>query len=98
MTQSAERLTTRTPGRMQSQPAKRERAHPLCISQHRHPEDLELTMCDALADEEKRLQALADQESFRLHVQFLRAHGLPKGEVTIFVSGGVFCASPDSRG
>ena len=90
MTQSAERLITRTPGRMESQPAQRKRAHPFFVLQHLHPEDLELTMCDALTDEEKRLQARADQESFQLHVQFVRAHGLPKGEVTLLSAGGVF--------
>jgi hypothetical protein len=28
------------------------------------------------------------QQSFQLHLQFVRAHGLPKGEVTLFASGG----------
>jgi hypothetical protein len=73
---------------MESQSTQRERAHPLCPLRHIHLEDLELTMCDALADEERRQQARADQQSFQLHLQFVRAHGLPKGEVTLFSSGG----------
>lgn len=77
------------PGHMGSQAAPRERAHPLCALRHLHPEDLELTMCDALIDEEKRLPTRVDQESFELQLQFVLAHGWPKGEVTLLSTGGV---------
>ena len=87
MNRTVERLA-QTPGRMGSQSAQRERAHPLCPLRHVHPEDLELTLCEALTDDAKRLPARVDQESFQLHLQFVRAHGLPKGEVTLLSTGG----------
>lgn len=48
------------------------------------------TRDDALNDAEQRRQARGDAETFGLQVQFLRAHGLPRGEVTTLYAGGVF--------
>lgn len=45
---------------------------------------------DALSDAEQRKQARGDAETIKLQVQFLRAHGLPRGEVTTLYAGGVF--------
>ena len=45
-------------------------------------------MCDALTEQEKRAQTPADAATYRLHLQFMRAHGLPKGEVTTLANGG----------
>ena len=41
-------------------------------------------------DAEQRRQARNDAETFQLQMQFLRAHGLPRGEVTTLYAGGVF--------
>lgn len=48
------------------------------------------TRDDALSDVEQRRRACSDAETFQLQVQFLRAHGLPRGEVTTLCAGGVF--------
>lgn len=48
------------------------------------------TKNDPLSDAEQRTQARGDAETFKLQVQFLRAHGLPSGEVTTLFAGGVF--------
>jgi hypothetical protein len=45
---------------------------------------------DALSDAEQRRPARGDAETFKLQEQFLRAHGLPRGEVTTLFAGGVF--------
>jgi hypothetical protein len=60
-----------------------------------HGQRMEASMNDqttdeALSDAEQRRQVRGDAETFRLHVQFLRAHGLPRGEVTTLYAGGVF--------
>ena len=47
---------------------------------------------------EKRLQARTDAESLQIHAQFVRAHGLPKGKITMLSSAGVFsCGFARSR-
>lgn len=46
-------------------------------------------MCDEIDDSDKRLRAATDEESFNLHLHFVRAHGLPKGEFTTFSDGSV---------
>ena len=48
------------------------------------------TRDEALVDAEPRRQVRTDAETFQLQVQFLRAHGLPRGEVTTLYAGGVF--------
>lgn len=85
MTTAAERLITRQPGRMESHPVHRALAHPRCTLQELYPEDLEQTLCDAIHDEDaiKRL-VRTDAEIFRLHVEFIHAHGMPRGEITTF--------------
>jgi len=94
MTMSMERRLVTSPGRLQSKPAARERAHPLCTLQHIDDDDLEQTMCDALTDEEKRLRECDDAVTFQLQRQFIRAHGLPRGEVTTLSPGGIFHSPP----
>jgi hypothetical protein len=52
----------------------------------------------ALTDEEQRLRARNDANTFRLQQQFMRAHGASRGQLTTLVTtsgeGGVFvCAS-----
>jgi hypothetical protein len=54
------------------------------------------TRDEALSDAEQRRQARGDAQTFQLQVQFLRAHGLPRGEVTTLCAGGVFL-SGDKR-
>ena len=53
----------------------------------------------ALTDEERRLRARTDTNTFRLQQQFLRAHGAPRGQLTMLVTtsveGGVFLSSLD---
>lgn len=48
------------------------------------------TRDEAVIDAEPRRQVRIDAETFQLQVQFLRAHGLPRGEVTTLYAGGVF--------
>lgn len=94
MTTAAERLTTRSPGRMESHCVQRALAHPHCMLQQLDPEDLNQTMCDAMPEEERRLlTGMDDAESFQLHVQFMRAHGPPKGEFTTLSAGGALSRS-----
>ena len=45
-------------------------------------------MCDALTEQEKRVKTRTDTATYRLHLQFMRAHGLPKGELTTLATGG----------
>lgn len=82
-----ERISTVAPGHLESHPQKRELAHPLCTLQRLDPEDLNTTMCDLIQEDEKRVVAATDEESRRLHQQFLRAHGRPKGELTTLSCG-----------
>jgi len=54
----------------------------------------EQTMRHAPTDEEQRMRARTDANTFRLQQQFMRAHGAPRGELTTLVTtptdGGVF--------
>ena len=55
-------------------------------------------MRHALTEEEQRSRARADASTFRLQQQFIRAHGIPSGQLTTLVTssieGGVFlCAN-----
>ena len=45
-------------------------------------------MCDALTQQEKRVQTRTDATTYRLHLQFVRAHGAPKGELTTLAAVG----------
>jgi hypothetical protein len=90
-----ERLAATAPGRMESQSALRDRKHPLWTLQHFDPDDLNPTLYDALADEEKRRQARIDAAPFQLQVQFVRAHGLPRGEVTMLLPADGFSSRLD---
>jgi hypothetical protein len=57
----------------------------------------EQTMRHAFTDEEQRLRARTDANTFRLQQQFMRAHGAPRGQLTTLVTtsgeGGVFVCS-----
>jgi hypothetical protein len=54
-------------------------------------------MRHTLMDEEQRAPARTDASTFRLQQQFMRAHGLPTGQLTTLVTssieGGVFLCS-----
>lgn len=59
----------------------------------------EPTRRHALMDEEQRMRARTDANTFRLQQQFMRAHGAPTGKLTTLVTtsvdGGVFvCNRP----
>lgn len=84
-----ERLTTSAPGHLESHSTHRDLAHPCCTLQQLDPEDLQTTMCDLIQEDEKRLAARMDEETYKLHQQFIRAHGMPKGEFTTFSNGSV---------
>lgn len=57
----------------------------------------EQTRRHALTDEEQRSRTRTDANTFRLQQQFMRAHGMPKGQLTTLVTtsvdGGVFLCS-----
>lgn len=88
MTIAAERLVANVPGRMESHPTHRALAHPLCTLQEPDPEEFHNTMCDAVHHEAKKLKIRNDEATFRLNQVFLRAHGLPRGEITTFSNAG----------
>lgn len=87
MTTQDQRRGVNQPARMESHPVHRRVARPYCTLQERDPEDLQQTMCDTDQDEEKRLTARTDPASFKLHAEFVRWHGMPKGEYTTFFNG-----------
>lgn len=96
MTTAADRSITRRPGHLESHPTQRALTHPRCALQTLHPEDLEPTMCDAIHDDEARKRLVrTDDETFRLYVEFVHAHGIPKGEVTTFSNGSVLDSGGD---
>lgn len=99
MTAAAERSLTSRPGHMESYPTQRALAHPRCTLQMMDPEDLEQTMCDAVHDDHavKRL-VCTDADAFRLNLEFVYAHGAPKGEVTTFSTVFVMAASDQYAG
>jgi hypothetical protein len=74
------------PDRMESHQVHRHTVSPLCTLQELDPEDFAHTMCNELAEEERRLDLHTDERSFTLNKTFVRAHGLPQGEYTIFSS------------
>jgi hypothetical protein len=81
---------------MESHPTQRVLAHPRCTLQALDPEDLEQTMCDAVHDDDARKRLVrTDAEAFRLHMEFVHAHGIPKGEVTTFSTVGAVVASDE---
>jgi len=84
---TASRWNARQPDRMESHPIHQRAASPLCVLQELEPEDFVHTMCDALDEEEKRNSLHTDEQAFQLNGQFVRAHGRPQGEYTIFSSG-----------
>ena len=88
MTIAAERLVANVPGRMESHPAHRALARPLCTLQEPDPEEFHNTMCDAVHHEAKKLKIRNDEETFRLSQAFIRAHGLPRGKITTFSNAG----------
>lgn len=94
---SMERLSGSAMGYMESPAARRDRKRPLCTLQHLDPEDLDHAMCDALAEDERRPQARTDAETFQLYLQFVRAHGLPKGAITTLSPAGVCSCEFDRR-
>lgn len=96
MTAAAERSITSRPGHMESHPPQRALAHPRCTLQALYPEDLEQTMCDAIHDDDARKRLVrTDAQAFRLHVEFVHAHGIPKGEVTTFSTVGAVVVSDE---
>jgi hypothetical protein len=97
MTMSKGRLIAAMSGYLVSKPAQRDWRHPLCTLQHRVPEDLEQTMCDALNEDEQRLQSPASVETFRLATEFSRAHGVPRGEVTTLCGGNVLLSGAGAQ-
>lgn len=88
MTIAAERLVANVPGRMESHSTRRALAHPLCTLQEIDPEEFHNTMCDAVHHEAKKPKVRNDEETFRLNRAFMRAHGLPRGEITTFSNAG----------
>lgn len=83
---AANRWSAKQPDRMESHPVHRHALNPLCTLQELDPEDFRHTLCDAMEEEEKRSGLHTDPETFRLNDAFVRAHGLPRGEYTIFSS------------
>jgi hypothetical protein len=71
---------------MESHPVHQCVASPLCVLQELELEDFVHTMCDALDEEEKRNPLHTDRQAFQLNDLFVRAHGRPQGEYTIFTS------------
>jgi hypothetical protein len=83
---TASRWNTKQPDRMESHQIHHRVSSPLCALQELEPEDFVHTMCDALDEEEKRNSLHTGQQAFQLNDLFVRAHGLPRGEYTIFTS------------
>jgi hypothetical protein len=85
---AASRWTAKQPDRMECyhahHPLRRHVTSPLCVLQELEAEDFVHTMCDAQDEEEKRHSLHTDPQTCRLNDLFVRAHGLPRGEYTIF--------------
>jgi hypothetical protein len=79
---AAEKLVAKPPGWMESQSSWRPLARPYCTLQELHAE--EHSMCDPLLDDEARRLVRSDPETYRLHLEFVHAHGVPKGCITTF--------------
>jgi hypothetical protein len=78
-----------TGGGASAEPNATDAKHPLWHGRSREDQ----VMCDVPSNEEKRQHARTGAEVFQLHVQFLRAHGLPKGEVTTLYADGIFLSA-----
>lgn len=87
MTSIVQHIAVNLPGRMESHLVRRTIAVPRCALQELEPDDLEQTMCDAVQGDEREVLRRTDEEVFRLHVAFIRAHGAPKREYTTFTNG-----------
>jgi hypothetical protein len=73
---------------MESHATHRALAHRRSALQDLDSADLEQTMRDAMHSEEKDLLAHMDEQTYRLHLAFVHAHGTPRGEFTTFMQGG----------
>jgi len=82
-----DRWNAKQPDRMESHRVHLQVTSPLCALQELDPKDFVRTMGDALNEEEQRNSLHTDQRTVRLNDVFVRAHGLPQGEYTIFSSG-----------
>jgi hypothetical protein len=80
------------PGQMRSQSLERDRRQPRCASLHSTLADGGSSSCALACAETLPEQARIAAESFRLQLQFTRAHGRPKGEVTMFLTTVAFDA------
>jgi hypothetical protein len=79
---AAEKFVANPPGRMESHSSRRALARPFCALQELDPEIH--AMCDPLLEEEARRLTRSDPQTYRLHVEFVQAHGIPKGRITTF--------------
>jgi len=91
------RWNANQPDRMESHPIHRLVATPLCTLQELDPEDFRHTIREALDEEEKRIALHTDPETCRLNEAFVRAHGVPRGEYTIFVTPAVAAGDTQRR-
>jgi len=78
------RWNARQPDRMECHQLHPRLSSPLCALQELDAEDFVHTMCDALDEEDKRHALHTDAKTCELNDLFVRAHGLPRGEYTIF--------------
>jgi hypothetical protein len=83
---SAASRSANQPDRMECHCMQPRLASPLGALQELDTEDFVHTMCNAQDEEEKRQSLHTDPATFQLNDQFVRAHGLPRGEYTIFTS------------
>jgi len=82
---AANRWNAQQPDRMESHPAHR-LVTPLSPWQELDPADSRHALCEVRDEEEKRVALHTDPETCKLNDVFVRAHGLPRGEYTIFVT------------
>ena len=82
----ANRWNAKQPDRMESHPVHRPVAATPSTLQELDAEDYRPIMCEALDEEEQQLALHTDPETCRLNDVFVRAHGLPRGEYTVFVN------------
>jgi hypothetical protein len=79
-----DKFVANLPGRMESHPSHRALAHPYGAIQQIDLE--EHSVCDPLQEEEESQLVGGDPESYRLHVEFVHAHGIPKGAITTLLN------------
>jgi hypothetical protein len=77
--------SVKQPDRMESHLVHRHLA-PLCPLQELDTGESRHVMCDASEEEEQRVLLHTDPGTCRLNDLFVRAHGVPQGEYTIFSS------------